>query len=139
MRQVLNKLNYTYSVEYDFLIPNGSGAQTILVEPDSDFELNKLTHFVIADNGENVDINNVPIPAVSVDITDLGSGRKYFESPLPINNLFGTNIFPYILSTKWIWPARSRLLIEVFNFGIAAAYTFNLNFIGKKIFYREGV
>ncbi len=69
-----------------------------------------------------------------MQITDSGSGRNLFETPLPISAVFGTGELPFILPTPKLFAARSTINITVANFSAATEYNLRFSFIGYKVF-----
>ena len=74
------------------------------------------------------------IPLVTMQVTDSGSGRNLFESPVAVPSLFGTGELPFILPTPKLFSARSTITIAVANFDTAATYNLRFSFIGYKAF-----
>lgn len=111
----------------------GTQASTVIqVQADSDFELMKLSFF--ADTALAAQTASTRIlPLVTVQITDQGSGRALFSTPLAIPSIMGDGQIPYILPTTKIFSATSAIGIDLVNFS-AVAYNVRIVLSGSKIF-----
>lgn len=124
---------FVYDVIFSALVAGTSQTNNIQIQADSDFEIQKLTAQVFqtlaADQSTTVQ------QAISVLITDTGTGRQLSDIAVPLSNLFGDAKLPFILPNTKILSARSILAIQVSNYSSAVTYArVQLSFIGRKIF-----
>lgn len=124
---------YIYETDFAALAAGSTVTNTINIQADADFVVQKLTFFADIAAAAQTDSGRV-IPLCSVLITDTGSGRQLMSSAVPIPSMFGTGEIPYILSQPKIFSARSNIQIQVANFSAATAYNLKLSFIGVKQF-----
>lgn len=136
---------FIYSTEFDGVLVGSTATNTINIQADSDFRIEKITHFTIVDvmgdinSGTFMDplSQNVIVPNHTILITDTGSGRQIMDAPIPLAAMFGDGRVPFILGTPRILDARATLTIQLTNFDIATGdpeFRTWLAFIGTKIF-----
>ncbi len=106
---------------------------TIAIEADSDFILQKLTYQADLAGVAQTDATRV-IPNVLLQITDTGSGRQLMQNPIPIPSFFGTGRVPFILPNPRLFMRNSTIQIAFTSFEVAATPTVRLAFIGYKIY-----
>lgn len=128
--------DYT-AYEVDFTSANLTNGATlngaIQIQADSYFKWTKAAFY--ADIGGAVFTDSTrPIPQVTVQIQDSGSGRVLFNQAVPVVNVFGTGQLPFILPIPRIFMPRSSLALQVANYSTASAYNLRLTLIGTKIF-----
>ena len=127
---------FSYNSVHLAVVAGTSNSQTININADSDFQIEKLTFFAdIAQAGQTA--SSRVIPLVTVLLTDTGSGRQFFDQAVPISNLFGTGEIPFVLKQPKILMARTSLSVTVQNFDAANTYNVRLSFIGSKLFLRQ--
>lgn len=116
----------------------GSTAQgSIQIQADSLFQWERAAYYADIANAAFLDSTR-PIPNVSVQIVDSGSGRQLFQTPQPVASVFGTGELPFLLPTpRWFKP-NSQIQIQLTNFDAAVTYNIRLSFIGSKIFQFQG-
>lgn len=134
---------FTYSI--NFVTPNQLAASTtstlqFLCQNDSAFAICKTTFTAMST--ANAAIANLQpygsggassIVGILVTMTDGGAGRSVMDSPIPIDSVFGTGMFPRI------WPIP-KILDPAANFSVtlqnldATAYHIRLAFHGYKVF-----
>lgn len=124
---------YVYETDFAAIAAGATVTNTINIQADADFVVQKLTYFADLAAAAQTDSGRV-IPLVSVLITDTGSGRQLMSSAVPVPNIFGTGEIPYILTQPKIFAARSNIQIQVSNFSAATAYNLKLSLIGVKQF-----
>jgi len=117
-------------------IPLAAGASAndiINIEADSDFILQKLTYEADIAGAAFIESTR-PIPNVTVQLIDSGSGRQLMQNPVPIPAIFGTGELPFILANPRLFAKNSTIQVAYTNFDAAAGYTIRLSFIGYKIY-----
>lgn len=124
---------FIYESESLGLATGTSSNDTIQIEADSDFILQKLAqHTTLAD--ATYVSSATPIPNISLLITDTGSGRQMMNNPIPIPSFFGSGQLPFILPNPRKIAKNSVLNIAYTNFDAAQTYSVRLAFIGYKIY-----
>ncbi len=124
---------FVYEQDFSSLAANGSATANVAVQADSDFKLMKMTYMADIAGGAVTDDARI-IPLVTVQITDTGSGRALFSTPIPIPNIFGTGEIPFILPVARIFKARSNITVAVANYSAGTTYNLRLSLIGTKVF-----
>jgi len=127
---------FVYNTVHSVLAAGLSNTQTIQINADSDFQIEKLTFFADIAAATQTQNSRV-IPSCTVLLVDTGSGRQFSDQAVPIASLFGTGEIPFVLKQPKILLARTSLSVTVANFDAAATYTIRLSFIGSKLFLRQ--
>lgn len=112
----------------------GASANTsIQIQADSMFLWESAAWFAtVADAAFTVATQ--PMPNVTVQIIDTGSGRQLFSAAQPIVSLFGDGKLPFPLPTPRYFQPNSQVQIQLANFDAAISYNIRLSLIGSKIF-----
>lgn len=122
---------YTYEAQALALAAGANATDTINIESDSNFILQKLTAFADLAAAAQTESTRV-IPLVSVQLTDTGSGRNLMSNPIPIPSLFGTGALPFVLQNPRIFMRNTTIQVVFTNFSAATAYNVRLAFSGYK-------
>jgi len=122
-----------YELDFSALANGTSATGNIQIQADSDFKLVKTTYMADIATAAQTDSSRV-IPLCTITITDTGSGRQLTSAAVPIPNIFGTGLIPFILPVPRIFKARSNIAITVANYSAATTYNLRLSFIGTKLF-----
>lgn len=101
----------------------------IVIQADSDFVWEKLTFF--ADIGATLTEGTRVVPSVTLMITDTGSGRQMFNTPVSLYAIAGSGGLPYILSRPKIFDSNSVIQIALVN-RLAQAYNIDILLSGRK-------
>lgn len=124
---------YTYEAQALALAAAGNANDEINIEADSDFIMQKLSYQADIAAAAFTDSTR-PIPNVTIQIIDTGSGRQLMQNPIPIPSLFGTGELPFILPNPRKFLRNSTIQVAFNNFDAAVAYNVRLAFIGYKIY-----
>lgn len=124
---------FIYESSADALAAGGNANDIINIEADSNFLLQKLAYYATIADAAFTDSTR-PVPNVTVQLVDSGSGRQLMQNPVPIPSFFGTGELPFILPNPRLFLANSTLQIAYANFDAAAAYNIRLAFIGYKVY-----
>lgn len=124
---------YIYDIDFDGLAADATANGQIQIQADSDFELQKLTHFTDIAAGVETEATRV-LPLVTLQITDTGTGRQMFNIAVPIPGVMGDGRIPFILSTPKLFTRNASVAIQVSNYSAATTYNLRLQLIGAKIF-----
>lgn len=124
---------YVYEAEALLLAAGTAANDIITIEADSNFVLQKLNY--IADIAAAAFTDSTrPIPLVTIQLTDTGSGRNLMSNPTPIPSIFGTGQLPFILPNPRVFLRNSTIQVAFANFDAAVTYGIRLAFIGYKIY-----
>ena len=127
---------FVYNTVHSLVVAGTSNTQTIQINADSDFQIEKLSYFVdIAAAGQTQSTRVLGL--VTVLLVDTGSGRQFSDQAVPVPSLFGTGQIPFVLKQPKILMARTSLSVTVANFDAASTYTIRLSFIGSKLFLKQ--
>ena len=125
---------FVYEAETVAIATGGTTADTIQIQADADFIWQKAAYEAdLAGVAQTAD--SQVVPNVLIQITDTGSNRQLFFNPIPIVNVFGRGILPFILPNPRLFIKTSTIQIDFTSFEVAATPTIRLSFIGYK-FYR---
>lgn len=124
---------FVYDIDFAAIAPGATSTGQIQIQADSDFELQKLTHFTDIALADETEATRV-LPLLALQITDTGTGRQMFSSPVPIPALFGDGRIPFILPTTKMFSKNASVQFTVSNYSGATTYNVRLQLIGAKIF-----
>jgi hypothetical protein len=106
----------------------------IQIQADSDFELQKLSFF--ADIGLAIQTaDSRVLPLVTLQLTDTGTGRQVFNTPISIPAIMGDGQIPFILPTVKSFAPNSSVQVSLANYSAATDYNIHLALIGSKVFH----
>lgn len=128
---------YVYGANFASLAAAASTSTSIQIQADSEFEIQKLSFFADLAGAAQTDSTRV-LPLVTLQITDTGTGRQVFNTPVAIPAIMGDGRIPFILPTTKVFSPSSAVQIDLANYSAATAYLVRLYMIGAKIF-RYGV
>lgn len=124
---------FSYTLSFASLLAGAASQGAIQIQADSDFELTKFTMFADIAAAAQTEASRV-LPLVTIQITDTGTGRALFSSPLPIPAIMGDGRIPFILPVPKIFSANASVAVQVANFSVATDYGLRICLIGAKIF-----
>ena len=124
---------YVYEAETIAIAVGASTNDTISIEADSDFILQKLTYLATVGDVQSTDATRI-IPNVLIQITDTGSGRQLMQDAIPVSSFFGSGMLPFILPNPRLFMRNSTIQIAYTSFETAAVDDVRLAFIGYKIY-----
>ena len=125
----------SYVVNFANLAPNGTAEGQIQIQADSAFRwISSAMYAVVASAAFTR--NTQPVPNVTLQITDNGSGRVLFQpGPVPIPTVFGFGDLPFILPVPRQFKERSSVSFSVVNFDAAVTFSrLSLVLQGAKLF-----
>lgn len=124
---------YIYEAEALALAPAGVANDIINIEADSDFILQKMTYEAdIA--AAAFTFTTRPIPLVTIQLTDSGSGRQMMQNAIPLSSFMGNGELPFIVPNPRKFLRNSTIQVAFTNFDAAVTYNIRLAFIGYKIY-----
>jgi hypothetical protein len=121
------------------LAQNAVANANIQVQADSAFKLIKLG--LVADiAGAAITEATRPVPLVTMQLTDTGSGRNLFSAAVALGALFGNGPLPHILPVPRLFLPRSNIQLQFTNYsgGAGTTYNFRLALEGTKVFKLGG-
>lgn len=124
---------FVYQLDFVGIAAGATGTGNIQIQADSDFKWVKATHGSNIANAAQTDSTRV-IPLATINVTDSGSGRQLMSAPVPIENIFGDGLLPFILPVPRIFRGRSSISVSVVNFSAGSTYNIRLSFVGTKLF-----
>ena len=125
---------FVYAVTSASLAPTVTANLSLQISADSDFWWTGLTCFTANANASQ-NYSTRLLPLMTMQITDTGSGRQLFNTPIPIPALTGDGAHVNRLIHPRFFAASSTVQVQLVNFDAAVTYvnTF-LAFVGFKIF-----
>lgn len=124
---------FVYEAGVTAIAAGGTVTDTIQIQSDADFIWQKATYFADNAAAQQTDSSRV-IPNCLIQITDAGSNRQLFFNPVPIPNVFGTGVLPFILPNPRLFLKSSTIQIDFTSFDAAATPDIRLSFIGYKLY-----
>lgn len=122
-----------YGVNFLALAPAATAEGQIQIQADSAFRWISAAFYATIANAAFTR-QTTPIPSVTIQITDNGSGRVLFNIPVPVPAVFGFGDLPYILPVPRQFKERSSVSFSVVNFDAAVTYNLRLVLHGAKLF-----
>jgi len=129
-----------FTYETDILAALNPGAPSNLtfnIAGDSDFFWTKFAAFALV-GGAATTRDTDQLPAVTVLITNTTTGRQYSSSAVPLPNIAGTGVLPFILPQITMWQRKSTIQVQLQNIGNATYTNLMLSFHGIKAFPNPG-
>jgi len=123
---------YVYTVLFAALLAGTAQTEIIQIQADADFKWIKGTYQADIADAAFVE-STQPVPNVTVQITDTGTGKALFQTPIPIPTIFGRGTLPFILPIARIFSARSAMQFQANNYDAAVDYNIYLQLIGMKV------
>lgn len=105
--------------------------QTMLIQADSYFEIQKLTFASDLAAGVQTDSTRT-IPQCTILITDTGSGEQLMNQTIDLTTIFGNGGNPFILPSPRFFAPNSAILVALTNYSASQSYNVRLSFIGTK-------
>ena len=124
---------YIYEAEALALVAGGDANDTINIEADSDFFLQKFAYEADIAAAAFV-FNTKPLPLITIQLIDSGSGRQLMNNPIPVTSFMGDGQLPFILPNPRLFLRNSTIQVAFNNFDAAVTYNLRLAFIGYKIY-----
>ena len=110
-----------------------SANDIVNIEADSDLILQKFAYEAdIA--AAAFTFTTRPIPLITIQLIDSGSGRQLMQNPIPVSSFMGDGQLPFILPNPRLFLRNSTIQIAFTNFDAAITYNIRLAFIGYKTY-----
>lgn len=125
---------FVYSADVADLDVAAATTFVINIQADSYFKWIKTTYygFGVGENPEQTQATRIILP-ISMQVTDLGSGRQLFDRELPLSLVCGEGDLPFILPLPRVFLPRSSIQLSFTNFG-SEDWDFQVALIGVKGF-----
>jgi len=128
---------FTYESDIVATLDAGDATQlTFNIAGDSDFFWTKFCAFALV-GGAATTRSADQLPAVTMLLTNTTTGRQYSNNPVPLPNMAGNGVFPFILPMVVLWQAFATIQINLANEGNADYSNLQLSFIGIKAFTNQ--
>lgn len=114
--------NFIYSVESGSINAGTATTDSVTIQADSDFVCEKITIHE-ADGGSGYTFSNFLIPTITVQLTDVGSGRALFDEPVYLSAIAGNGFLPYNLPVPHRFSANSKIQASFVNPSSGTDYT----------------
>jgi hypothetical protein len=124
---------FAYAQSFASIAPGATQNQSIQVQADSAFRWTKLTAMANIANAA-YDSASIPIPLCNLQITDSGTGRQLFSTPISLQAIAGSGQLPFILPVPYLFMPRSAINLALTNADAAVTYNIQLALLGSKIF-----
>jgi hypothetical protein len=116
------------------VVANSPATGAIQIQADSDFELQKLSFFADIALADQEQATRV-LPLVTLQLTDTGTGRQIFNTPISIPAIMGDGQIPFILPTVKTFAPNSSVQVSLANYSAATDYNIHLALIGSKVYH----
>lgn len=130
---------FVYALNIAALAPAAQAQANILIENDADFECLAGGYMASVANAGQTEATRT-YPLLTVQIRNTGTGRNFFNIPVPVVDVFGNGELPFLWPVPKLMKMRSLFEFTVTNFDAAQTYTnIFLCLIGvKKFSYAQG-
>lgn len=126
---------YSYVLNFSALASGATTTQSFTVDTDSDFFMMKIAQ--VSDIAAAAYTRSaIPIPLVTMQITDGGSSRQLFSDAVPLDAVAGRGENPFILPSPRKFAASSSVTVQLTNYDAATTYNIRLALIGEKRYRR---
>jgi len=112
---------YTYTLSVASIAAAANDTDSVNIENDSQFVWTKTTYSCDIAGAAQTDSSRV-IPLITVQITDSGSARQFFDQPQVIQNIAGQGNIPFILPAPFIFNNNANINAAFINFSAATTY-----------------
>lgn len=119
---------YTYSPQLLAIAPGAVGQIQVPIQSDSYFALAYMSGSVYSAN------TFVPNPLSTINFTNSGSNRSFFNQQALFSLVLGTGGFPYSLPVRSIFSPSVNLIIDITNTDPAATNDYYFSLEGARIY-----
>lgn len=131
-----NRVPFAYTTPVIASLPSGSSQSVVITfDQDSDFDWHSAVYFVDLASAAITD-GARPIPLITINMVDTGSGRQLINSPIPIDAIGGyKSSEPFKLPINRNFQPNATLRFTFSNYSASTTYT-NLYYVlhGTKTF-----
>lgn len=128
-----NRDFFVYESEVVALATGATATDTIQIQSDAAFIWQKSAYEADL-AGVAQTVTTAIVPNILIQITDSGSNRQLFFNPIPLVNVFGRGVLPFILPNPRLFIKTSTIQIDYTSFEVAVTPTVRLSFIGYKFY-----
>jgi hypothetical protein len=132
-RKILDVDYYNYNTLIDNngagIASGATGQGTIQIQSDSDFAIAYMSGVSVVNNT----VGNSPY--ATIQITDTGTGKTFFNAPTLFGLVMGSNGLPFYLPAPRVVAPNTNLQFAINNINSAGNASFYVNLLGARIFY----
>ena len=133
-RKIIAKQTFFYSTPLIASLAAGANSiQQVNIQADGDFIIMKTMYFCEYTGAGDVTDATRPMPPITVDVTDNGSGTRLTREPLFIGSFAGYGALPMIWNAPRLVRANSSIEVVFNNLGATAVENVQLTFAGVRI------
>lgn len=131
---IVDKQTFFYSTPLvAALAPGATSVQQVNIQADGDFIITKTVYYAVYNGTPNVTDSTRPDPAVTVSVTDNGSGTRLTREPVFIGSFAGYGALPMIWTQPRLVRANSSIEVVFTNLGTTQVDNLQLTFIGVRV------
>lgn len=131
--QVRKKLAFGFGLDFvgNTVLAAGDTAQLpVAISSDADFVIACQQAQVTTDD----DVSQLAYAPILVQMSYGGSGRNFFDNPVPLGNVFGSGERPFTWPAPYHLVGGGQLLVQLQNLDLANDLNVRLTFTGWKTF-----
>lgn len=114
-------------------VAGGAGASALIpIQADSDFVLTYMSGNVVTNATGAI----IPLPNATLQITDTGTGKTFFNQPTLFGLVTGGAGFPFLLPSPRVISPNVNVKLDVVN-NTGANADFWISLIGARIYYQS--
>lgn len=134
--KIISRQSFFYSTPLIASLAGGANSiQQVNIQADGDFVIMKTVYFGNYNGVANVTNDNRPLPPVTVDVTDNGSGTRLTREPVFLSSFAGFGALPMIWNMPRLVQANSSIEVVFNNLGVTAVENLQLTFVGVRVQY----
>lgn len=141
MRAAAQVVKYPFTYTAAFQSAGAANSLAAAATATVNIAIDASAPFLIVSQSYYANTNNAaanrqttPVPDVVVLLTDTGTGRTLMDQAAPVDAIFGSGQFPYILPEPKLMQANSQLAVQATNRDAAAGFNLYFCFNGYKLF-----
>lgn len=131
---------FTYRAEWNDIAGANYAAQRVIqIQADAEFIMYEMMAHFYDNTAPSTTVSDILLPNMNMLITDTGSGRNLFNSPVQINSIFGSAKRPFELRTPKRFAAAASIQLQLtapVDMGVNAQ-TLQVVLVGEKRYYLD--
>lgn len=124
---------FTYELDFSAIAAGGTSQNSFTVQADSNFLWQYGCYQADIAGGAQTNDTRV-VPLLTATIQDASSGRQLMSQAVPLTNLFGTGMLPFLLPSPRFFRAQTQVTVNLANYSAGTTYNVKISFIGTKFF-----
>lgn len=126
---------FHYPIRFTGLVNAGTATISIQIDAGSDFFLTAMTYFAqVSAATAGVAYNTVPVPAVTLLVTDSGSNRQLMQNPVPLSLMAGSGDHPHRLIYPRLFLRNSNIQVQIASTDPTSYSNLWVNFEGFRVY-----